>query len=839
MKQLFFFLFALILSVGNLTAQTFTDDYSSSTGWTHQSSGNTIGIQNGSLNFNQTYCGGTDEYMYKPLGFTLDNTKWSMDFEWRGTAGSNIGASALIATLTSQTSDPAYTTPDTSTSVTNNNMISVLYFSCYGCGSSGNGIEILTKRGTSQYVWHNALHIPLPFFETGYIRLERLSANTGMISVFTDSARTQHRAGSPRCFPIQAGITDLQYLQHGTWVPGSNARYTSGRVDNVTIENNVNHSTPNTNATISGNTYLCASNTTVLSANQTVGYNNYVWSDGSTTPSIMVGAPGVYTVTATASNNICVATASKTVAAAPSLPNFQFEVFPATCTGAQYVGSIQVLSPPDSTTYQWSNGWWQTGTAISGVAGVYTVTVTNGYGCTLVQQILIPCASGTAIGRIFADNNQNGVQDSSEINIPNIQVRVSSGATATYSGSDTNGKYYVGVEGIGAQGIYIDDANGGIMTTPLRLAEIASSADVDSLNNDIGLYYPNGVRDLSIYLSSPIIRPGFDFTTTLVYHNNLNTTIYDAEVSFDMTGFTPIFVGATPAPSSVLNGVYTWHIDTLAAFTSGNIALTLKADSTVALNTPFTAHANITPLAGDINVVNNSYTQTGFVRGSFDPNDKKVTPETFNGLANTPDLDYLIRFQNTGTDTAFTVVVRDTLSEFVDITTLKVLGSSHNYTYKIGANRELIFRFNNIMLLDSFTNEPKSHGFVAYRIRPTAAARQTTAIHNTANIYFDYNVPVRTNTATTSIFLANEPAEPTTHSLVLVPNPAYTTAHISTDLTDYTLTITDLLGRTVYQQANIGQPNVEISVTNFAAGQYFIVAQSKTGSVTKKMTVVR
>jgi hypothetical protein len=282
-----------------LYAQVFTDNYALNTGWTHnESTNNSITIQNGKVNFNQNYCGGIDEYQYKPLGFALDNNLWTMDFDWTGTAGSNVGVAGLIASLTSQNTDPAYTTPDTSSSVTNNNTISVLYFSCYGCGSSGSGIEIITKRGTSQYVWHNSLHIPLPFNQTGYIRLERLSANTGMISVFADAARTQHLSGSPRCFPINPAITNLQYLQHGTWVPGSSARYTSGNLDNMVVENNVALTVP----------FLSIQGNNIAVANPLVGatyqwYREGVLIPNATNQTYTIESTAIYTVCANTSAN--------------------------------------------------------------------------------------------------------------------------------------------------------------------------------------------------------------------------------------------------------------------------------------------------------------------------------------------------------------------------------------------------------------------------------------------------------------------------------------------------------------------------------------------------------
>ena len=75
-------------------------------------------------------------------------------------------------------------------------------------------------------------------------------------------------------------------------------------------------------------------------------------------------------------------------------------------------------------------------------------------------------------------------------------------------------------------------------------------------------------------------------------------------------------------------------------------------------------------------------------------------------------IEYTIRFQNTGNDTAFTVVLRDTLDKHLDWTTFKPILASHPYEtflYKDGA---VEFSFKEILLPDSTTNEPLSHGFV-------------------------------------------------------------------------------------------------------------------------------
>jgi uncharacterized repeat protein (TIGR01451 family) len=75
------------------------------------------------------------------------------------------------------------------------------------------------------------------------------------------------------------------------------------------------------------------------------------------------------------------------------------------------------------------------------------------------------------------------------------------------------------------------------------------------------------------------------------------------------------------------------------------------------------------------------------VIGSFDPNDKRGFPLGWQDqhlLERNQDIEYMIRFQNTGNDTAFLVVVRDTLPvATLDPGTLRPISASHDYTWDV------------------------------------------------------------------------------------------------------------------------------------------------------------
>lgn len=138
------------------------------------------------------------------------------------------------------------------------------------------------------------------------------------------------------------------------------------------------------------------------------------------------------------------------------------------------------------------------------------------------------------------------------------------------------------------------------------------------------------------------------------------------------------------------------------------------------------------------------------IRGAYDPNDKQGFPVGYGNqhfIEPGADITYLIRFQNTGTDTAFTVTIRDTLAAaWLDPATLRPGASSHPYTWELTGPGALAFHFENILLPDSNVNEAASHGFVQFRISQRADVPLGTVIKNDAAIFFDYNAPIITNT---------------------------------------------------------------------------------------------
>lgn len=221
----------------------------------------------------------------------------------------------------------------------------------------------------------------------------------------------------------------------------------------------------------------------------------------------------------------------------------------------------------------------------------------------------------------------------------------------------------------------------------------------------------------------------------------------------------------------------------------------------------------------------------GLVTGSYDPNDKTGYPlgvGNDHNIQPNQDLQYVIRFQNTGTDTAFTVVIRDTLSMDLDILSVKTGVSSHNYDFRMYGTRILEWSFYNIMLPDSNVNQAASNDFVTFNVRQTPDLPNGTVLENSAAIYFDFNAPIITNTSWHTIndgavFLNTDKQLVEKHlPIKIYPNPTTGLLHIDkTNNAEINILVLDNLGRILHSQQS-NDTITTLNINHFPAGVYYI-----------------
>lgn len=281
--------------------------------------------------------------------------------------------------------------------------------------------------------------------------------------------------------------------------------------------------------------------------------------------------------------------------------------------------------------------------------------------------------------------------------------------------------------------------------------------------------------DLGVNMQATAMRPGFAGTYWGRVRNN------SAYMSGPVTATMVIdpaltYVGATPAPTDVTGNTITWQFAPFSAFQYMNFNVHVQVPAGTPLGSIVTSTMNVQNGLTDADSANDSYTLNQTVTGSYDPNDKAgYTDATRSSSQFFPGqdewIDYTIRFQNTGTDTAFTVVVRDTLDTDLNILSLDILGASHAFTPSFGTGRELIFTFDGINLPDSTTDLLGSQGYVSYRVKARSGLLPGDEITNSAGIYFDFNDPIITNTVTHVVETGTGVAAHAGRPMRLVPNP--------------------------------------------------------------------
>jgi ligand-binding sensor domain-containing protein len=224
------------------------------------------------------------------------------------------------------------------------------------------------------------------------------------------------------------------------------------------------------------------------------------------------------------------------------------------------------------------------------------------------------------------------------------------------------------------------------------------------------------------------------------------------------------------------------------------------------------------------------------VTGSFDPNDKTGFPQGFDNehfILPGTELEYMIRFQNTGNDTAFNIVVRDTLHRFLEPTSIQTGASSHPYLWNVNELGVLTFYFNDVLLPDSTTNLLGSQGFVRFRIAHKADIVLGSVIPNRAAIFFDFNAPIITNetwhTVDTGFLEKNIttiaiPERPYQSNLLLQvsPNPVGAGEFVyfaKMPIGTHRFLLKNTLGQTIFE-ANLLDNKVKLP-QNLVAGTYF------------------
>lgn len=642
--------------------------------------------------------------------------------------------------------------------------------------------SILTASGGVSYLWSTGTTTAstnvTPVTTTTYtVTITSASGCTAMASATVTVTGLINPSVSASPDSVCSGASSILTAQGGVQYQWSNGATTSSVTVNpsittsytVTVSNGCGNSATETVTVVvqSNPTAEAGSAVSICSGGsaqlQASGGVSYAWSPATNINATNISNPVVnppvttlYYVTTTSSCGSAVDSVLVSVSASGTLvanAGIDYSIYPGSCV---WLGSNPGASggtPPYS--FVWSNAAaGQYVQVCPGTTSVYTVTVSDAGGCMATDKdsVYVYPSLNRISGIVFQDDNGDGIQNNGELPYGGVLVHKNPVNNYTYVSPNSMSGEYTFYTYPGNYTVSLSSVSPYFIITPSSYIVNIAAGQNDTLNNFAMRPMPN-VKDLVIdnYLNGAA-RPGFNYSVSLVYKNN-GTIPMNGTVGFKHDPLCS-FVSSIPANTGISGDTILWTFTNLLVGESRNISVQQSVPAGTPLGTHIYMYSKILPVVGDTCPANNYDSLTVHVVGSYDPNDKSVSPDRPllpAEIANADPLTYVIRFQNTGTYYAEKVFVRDTLSPDLDISNFEMIGASHKYSLNYFDPGILEWMFDSIMLPDSATNQAGSNGFISYRIRPKTSLTEIDTIKNTAYIYFDFNAPVITNT--TSSFL--------------------------------------------------------------------------------------
>ncbi|HMT28590.1 MAG TPA: T9SS type A sorting domain-containing protein [Bacteroidia bacterium] len=410
-------------------------------------------------------------------------------------------------------------------------------------------------------------------------------------------------------------------------------------------------------------------------------------------------------------------------------------------------------------------------------------------------------------GIVFHDEDSSGIQNGTENPMYNQKILLL--PDSSYCFTNTAGAYTFGTTG-GNKDVKILSSPIWNNTTPVQVPLVVGSTNITGIN--FGLKGVIEFIDIDGSLTGGIMPRCNQNIPYYLNFNNTGTAPTHGEVKLIRSPYCT-YISANVTPDNIAGNVYTWNYTNLLPGETRSIVVILG------LPGAFTTFTNaIQVIARDDNgniadVDEGLLTQTTLC--AYDPNDKTVIPEGvqvphYTLMSDT--LDFVVRFQNTGNDTAFNVMILDTLNKnILDLNSFELIASSHPVVVDLRPSGIVEFIFDNILLPDSNINEPESHGFVRYRSRIKTGLPNNTVLNNTVHIYFDLNPAVVTNTTLNTLVYTIPVGLNETdilNSVTVMPNPVTEDAILTFSNSNneiLTLKVFDVKGKLIFEQMVNGE----------------------------------
>ncbi|WP_309640890.1 T9SS type A sorting domain-containing protein [Flavobacterium sp.] len=469
---------------------------------------------------------------------------------------------------------------------------------------------------------------------------------------------------------------------------------------------------------------------------------------------------------------------------------------------------------------------------------VDTDTIFHYYNGDLVINSYCSVAPGgdfnTIVGTLKFDANGNGC-DANDIALHNLKVTIDDGMTQGTSFANGNGQYTLYAQ----VGSFVVTP---VIENPTWFSFAPPTATIpfaDNNNNTATQDFcvtPNGFHPDIEVIIAPLTsaRPGFDARYKITYKNKGNYAYAEGIVGLQFYDNVLDFISASQTPMTQSFGQLNWNFTNLMPFESRSIEVTFNVNGPMeipAVNNGDSLNYVVSSFPSEVDEIpqDNTFAYHQTVVGSFDPNDKTclegnvIAPEMIGNY-----LHYNINFENTGNAPAENIVVKDIIDTTkFDISTLQILDAPNASIIKITGNKvEVIF--------DHINLEPAAHGHVLFKIKTKGDLAVGSTVSNKAEIYFDYNFPVETNTATSTFQLLSNATFETDNSITVYPNPTKNQVSVSADNIIKSIQFFDVQGRIM----NTILPNdtkANLDIATYSRGIYFLKVSTDKGIKTQKI----
>ena len=431
----------------------------------------------------------------------------------------------------------------------------------------------------------------------------------------------------------------------------------------------------------------------------------------------------------------------------------------------------------------------------------------------------------TIQGNMISDSDNNGC-DTNDVPASFLKLEISDGTKTGRLIANETGSYVIKVPA-GSYTITPVFENPEYFSVSPASLQVEFPTVTSPLLQDFCITPVDSHKDLEVtLLPITVARPGFTADYKISFKNKGNVA-QSGNVNLLFKDSVLDLMNANPAVSSEISNNLSWNFTILKPFETREIALTFKVNSPI--QTPAVLNGDILNFTATVSSsetdekpLDNTFVLNQTVVGSYDPNDKTclegevITPELIGKYVH-----YMIRFENTGTYAAENVVVKDLidLSKF-DIATLTPTSASHSYTTKISEGNKVEFIFENINLpFDDASND----GYIAFKIKTLPTLSVGDSFTNEANIYFDYNFPILTNTAKSTFNALSTQDFEFSNYFNIYPVPANNKLNLVTkhEIKIQSLSVYDVFGQLLIAVTDAKSVS-DIDVSKLRSGNYIL-----------------